>query len=314
MNKIILILITLIALSTYGQTKTENSDVHNVKTDKHINIPGTRLYIVPPEGFTIASTFVGLKKDDYSFFQVYDLVGGDYYTNAATFSKEKFEKKGAKVFDYKEFNMNGFPAKYIFMQGDPNAYAISLVFGDTTFSTMIMAVFPSTDDKTSEQVQNAIKTIFYDKNLKIDPFATASFTLDESKSIFKFSKASAGMFMYAIGGEDKKSFNDEPFVTVTEMPNDQAMTSKEISEMLVASLEKYGLTEKEFKNISTKDVNGYPAYEVEIYCNIQGKSSLLYQLIIAGKEKVIAIQGVVKSDFAINLREIRKLAKTVELK
>ncbi len=305
---------TCIALSACGQTKTEKKDIDNVKTEKHINIPGTRLYIVPPTGFTVATSFLGLQKGDNSAFQIYDLVGGNYYTNAATFSKEAFEQKGAKVFDYKVFKVNGFPAKYIFMQGDQNANAISLVFGDTTFSTMIMAIYPSTDDKTGEQIQNAIKTIYYDKNLKIDPFATASFTLDETKSIFKFSKSTSGMFMYSIGGVDKQSFNDEPFITVTTIPKDPSMNAKSISEMMVSSLEQYGLAEKDLKNISTSNVNGQSAYEVEVYGLMEGENSLIYQLIVTGQDKAIAIQGIVKSDFDNNLREIKNLAKTIKLK
>lgn len=314
MNKIILTLMTCIALSACGQTKIDKIDIENVKTEKHINIPGTRLYIIPPTDFKIATSFLGFQKGDNSAFQVYDLVGGNYYTNAATYSKEAFEKKGVKVFDYKELKVNGFPAKYIFMQGDPNTKTIGLVFGDTTFSTLIMAIYPSEDDKTYEQIQNAIKTIYYDRNLKIDPFATAAFTLDVSKSIFKFSKIASGMFMYSIGGVEKQSFNDEPFITVTKIPKDTTMNAKSISEMLVASVEKYGLTDKKLKNISTKKINGLVAYEVEVYGKIQGKTSLIYQLIVTKQDKAIAIQGVVKSDFDNNLREIKNLAKTIRIK
>lgn len=314
MNRIILTLMTFIALSACAQTKVANKDIENAKTDKHINIPGTRLYIVPPTGFKVATSFLGLQKGDSSAFQIYDLVGGNYYTNAATFSKEAFEQEGAKVFDYKELKVNGFPAKYIFMQGVPNTKAISLVFGDTTFSTMIMAIYPSSDDKTGEQIKNAIKTIYYDKNLKIDPFATATFTLDESQSIFKFSKSVSGMFMYSIDGVDEQSFNDEPFIIVTATPKDPSMNAKSISEMLVSNIEKYGLTDKELKNISTTDVNGQDAYEIEVYGKMQGENSLIYLLIVTGQDKAIAIQGIIKSDFENNLKEIKNLAKTIKFK
>ncbi|MFI5141407.1 MAG: hypothetical protein ACHQII_03525 [Bacteroidia bacterium] len=310
MRRIVFTLMTCITLLACGQTKKEEKDVSNTKTDKHINIPGTRLFIIPPKDFTIATSFIGLKKHDNSEIQIYDLVGGNYYTNAATFSKEKFEQKGAKVFEYKENKFNGFPAKYIFMQGDPNAKAISLVFGDTTFSTMIMAIYPSIDDKVGEEIQKAIQTIYYDKSLKIDPFATASFTLDENKSIFKFSKAASGMFMYTKDGVDKV----EPLIVLTTIPKDQAMTAKSISEMMVSKIEQYGLTDKQFKNISTANVNGQPAYEVEVYGKMQDKSCVLYQLVVTGQDKAITIQALVKSDFDNNLREIRNLAQTIKLK
>ncbi len=84
--------------------------------------------------------------------------------------------------------------------------------------------------------------------------------------------------------------------------------------MLVSSLEKYGLTEKVLKNISTTNVNGQLAYEVEVYGKMQGKSSLIYLLIVTGQDKAIVIQGIVKSDFDTNLKKIKNLAKTIKLK
>lgn len=314
MNRIILTLLTCMTLSVCGQKEAEKIANENVKTEKHVNIPGTRLYIVPPNGFKIATSFFGLQQGDNSAIQIYDLVGGNYYTNAATFSKEAFEQQGAKVFNYEESKFNGFPAKCIFMQGNPNSKTISMVFGDTTFSVMILAIYPSTDDKTGEQIQNAIKSIYYDKNLKVDPFASASFTLDETKSIFKFANSASGTFIYSIGGVDKQAYLDEPFITVTTVPKDPANSEKDIAEMLILGLENNGLTEKELKNISTANVNGQTAYEVEVYGKNQGLSNLIYILIVADQDKVVAIQGIVTSDFDTNLIEIKKLAKTIILK
>ena len=316
MNRAILtfILAFCTVLSVNAQTKTEGKDINNVKTDKHINIPGTRLYIIPPAGFKVATSFMGLEKGKSCSLQVFDLVGGDFYTNAATFSKKAFEKLGAKVLDYKEFKINGFPAKYVFMQSTVDVKNINFVFGDNTFSTMVAATFPSIDDKTAEQLQHAIKTIYYDKNLKNDPFATAAFTLNDSKSVFKFAKSSAGLFMYSIGGVDKQSYDNEPFIIVTTLPKDQSTTVKAVSEALVSGLERNGLTDKELKNISTKAVNGQPAYETEVYCKMEGKNSLIYQLVVAGKDKIVAIQGIAKSDFDRYLKEFKNLARTIKMK
>lgn len=314
MNKILWALITCISLSACVQTKTVNNDIDNVKTDKHINIPGTRLYIIPPKGFTIATSFPGIQKGNNSGIIIYDNVEGDYYTNAATFSEGAFKKQGITVYDFKELKVNGLPAKYILLQGKQNTMVIDLVFGDTTFSSMIMATYPSTDLKTGEQINEAIKSIYYDKNLKIDPFADISFTLDETKSIFKFSESALGMLLYSVGGTIKQPNDYEPIITVTTIPKDPSINAKRISETLVADLEKNGLIDTQLKNISTADVNGQLAYEVEVYGRMKGKSKLIYLLIVTGNEKAIAIQGIVSSDFEHNLKEIKNLARTIKLK
>ena len=306
-----------ITLSACGQKKTEIKDIDNVKTDQHINIPGTRLFIVPPPDFKIATSFVGLQKDDNALgqLQVYDYVGTNYYTNTETFDKGYFENIGLKFFEYKEFKVNDFPAKYVFgAQNDSNNNEISLFFGDSTFLSLIMVLYPSSDTQTGEEIQKSINTIFYDKNFKVDdPLAAAPFTLDESKSVFKFTKVKGGMFMYYIDGKEIESNNDEPRIIVVTLPNTNR-SPKNVSEDLLSDLREDMLTDEKLKNISTANVNGLPAYEVEIYGKLEGENSLIYQLIVYSTDKIIAIQGMAKSDLDNNLKEFKNLARTIKLK
>lgn len=283
-------------------------------TNARIEIPGSHLSIVPPAGFQLAAAFMGMQKGEYAGLQVFDVAGGNHYSNSATFTKEAFESKGAKVFEFKETTVNGFAAKYVVMQGEPTAKVIGLVFGDSTFSAMVMANYPATDAVTEADLQQAFKTIQYDKNKKIDPFATAPFTLNDSKSAFKFSKAASGVFIYSVGGVDTELLENQPFVTVTAMPTDNTMTAQTISELFIAKLQEYGLTDKQLKNESATPVNGYNTYEVEVYGTMEGKSSMIYQLVVTEKDKAVIIQGLAQADFSTHLSEIKKLAKTVQLK
>jgi len=308
MKNIILIVLMSVSLLSYGQ-KPKNID--NTLTEKHINIPGTRLYVIPPHGFEIATSFVGMQGDN-TVFQVLDLVEGDFYSNAATFCKKEFKKEGIKVFEYAEFKVNEFPAKYIHMQGNPDYKTISILFGDNTFSTMVMVYYASEQKETKKEIQKTIQTIYYDKNLQIDPLESVSFTLDDSISIFKFYKSTAGMFFYSIDG--KEDISTDGFILVSTIPMDETMTPQSVSEMFISSLEQKGLTVEEIKTPSIMDVNGYSAYEVETYGELSGKKCLIYHLIVAGEDKVIAIQGYAYSDFENNLNEFKKLAKTIKLK
>ncbi len=311
MKRIIYTLLFLSIFSNCGKEKINDNDINTTKTKRHINIPGTRVFIIPPSGFKIATSFTGLQKGDSAAIEVLEINGGNFYTNAATFSKETFEQKGIKVYDYKEFKINGYPAKYAEIQGSINKKGIGLIFGDTTFATMIMVQYPSEDTKTEEQVKKSLKTIYYDKNLKIDPLQTAPFTLDDSKSIFKFSTFSAGLYVYTLGGNPE---NEEPFIIVFSTPRDTNINEQNISLMMLASVEKYGFILKKFKNISTLIVNGQHAYEAEVSGKMKGKDALIYQLIVMGQDKAIIFEGYITSDFANNLREIKKLAKTIKLR
>lgn len=315
MKCIIILLMTFFAFSANGQHRPEIRKEDSWMTANHVNIPGTRLFIIPPAGFEIATSFTGLQKGEAAYIQIYDLVGGDYYTNAATFNSTAFEKEGAIVYDFKEYKIQGFPAKYILMGYDSTLKSISIVFGNTTFSTMITAVYAFNDDKTEQEIQSSLKTIYYKPHHIIDPLAAAAFTLDESKSTFKYSLLSAGMHVYSIGNSSEiKSTNDDPMIIVSTIPREPKMTPKNIVEIYEKKIDQYGFSDKESKNISTENVNGYPAYEMEVYGKLNGAKTLLYYLIVMGPDKTIVMQGVIKSNFEEHLKEMKKLVKTIQLK
>ena len=205
---LILAFFSCLTVASCGQTSNKGfpNEIKTTKLATQINIPGTRVFIVPPEGFRLSTTLPAIEKGNSGLVQTMDLVGGSFYTNAATFSKEKFEQRGIKVFEYKELKLNGFPAKFAFIQGDPQTKVYNLVFGDSTFSTMVMGVFATNDTKTGEQVRQAILSIYYDKAKQVDPFATALFKLDDRRSTFKFAKFAASMYMYYIGGIKERFF------------------------------------------------------------------------------------------------------------
>lgn len=307
----------LVFLTACGQTTNTNKindDIKNTKTNKHVNIPGTRLYIIPPPNFKVASTFIGLQKGETSMFNIYDLVGGNINTNAATFSKAEFERQGAKVFDFKEIKVNDFPAKYIHMQGDANAKAYSIVFGDTTFTTMVMTIYPVADEKTGNEIINSLNTIYYDKKKKVDPFETANFSLDDKVSKFKFFQYNANLYIYSIDGIENKEDKDTPIVLVSQFPKDNTMTPKSIAEMMINKIQQYGLTNPEIKNTTTDKINGYETYQTEVYGQMQGKHSLLFYCVVTKGDKAIIIQGISKKNIQINLEEFKKMANTVKIK
>lgn len=306
---------------SYGQTTVrdtgeivveETSDIVNVKTDKHVNIPGTRIYFMPKFDFKPATSYTGYEKTKGQGIQVMDLIGGNYYTNTATFTKEAFEKKGIRVIEFKEIKVNNFAAKYVELLPDKTHGAFEIVFGDSTFSTMVTAIYDATDFNTRSEIRQELYTIYYDKNMKVDPFATAAFTLDESTSIFKFASFSAGTFVYSIGGA-KDTLGDQPFITVTTVPKD-TFSAKGLSKECVLSLTKYGLTTKYVQNSPDNTINGMPAYETEISGVMKDKVSLIYQLVVLGKEKAVILQGLIPKDFAKNEKEIKKFARTIKMK
>lgn len=311
-----LYLILLFSATAFGQGAPAkiNAHIQSTKTSKHINIPGTRVYIIPPPDFTVAEAFVGLTKNGQSVFNIYDLPGGSFYTNAATFSREKFEGQGIHVFSYEELKVNSYPAKFIVMQGRQSTKTFGLVFGDATFSTMIIAAYPESDDATGKQIIASLNSIYYDKSRKVDPFETARFSLDDKNSKFKFLQFSANVYTYTVGGVDVTVGSNEPFAVVTQMPADPGTDPSEIAKLMMSNLQNKGFTNAEITNASTNQINGYKAYEAAVYGQMSGKKAVIYECVVTDGNKAIAIQGIATSDFENNVQEFKKLAHTIRFK
>lgn len=326
MNIRILLVAMLVFVTSCSETIKEKNTEKNIeavasqeeftinkKTSKHINIPGTRLFIIPPKGFNVSKSMSGLEKGDIGI-QVFDLIGGDFNTNAKTYSKEAFEASGVKVYEYKELKVNEYPAKYAVVEGENNLKGINLVFGDDSFSAMVIAMFPASDNSVGAELKKALQTIYYDKDFTIDPLATAQFTLDENISKFKFAKAAANVLLYSIDGVDKESYGDEPIVIVGTLPIDGSMTLRSTAERLISSLEEKGLKVSGIKNKSTKVVGDVRSYEIDVHGSMKGQNIIMYMLVAVDYDKVITLQGMIRSDFKENLKEVKKLASSLKLK
>ena len=315
MKYLLIATLLLIVLPTAGQTSSkDNLIISNQKTAKHINIPGTKLFMIPPDDFSIATAFTGLEKGQNALIQVYDLVGGNFYSNADKFSKERFQQSGATVFDYQEMTINGFPAKYIHMQADPDKKAYSLVFGDESFSVMIMALYTQKDGRTEEQIKKSLLSATYQKDLPIDPFAAAAFELDDSNTKFKFAKSAANMFIYSVNGIDNPDTNRDSIMLVLPVPTDSSMTAKSISEQMVGSLKSNGLSDAKIISTSDDALNDYSAYQIKIEGVMNGNpSKLLVQTVTHGNNAVV-FEGFLKEKSSAVIEDFEALIATLKMK
>jgi hypothetical protein len=283
------------------------------QADGHVRIPGTRLSIIPPAQFALTHFFTGfLKTDGSAVIQVYDLTDGDYYTDVKSFSKEQLESKGAKVLVIKPLQVDGFPGKFCYMEGDSSKRIMALIFGDSTFSTTLIGLYPDTALAIGQQIRNAYASISYRKTQVTNPFETAPFWLDTSASPFRFAQYNKPLFIYSLDG--KEPAQGSPFLTVTPYPRKEGTSLQDISESLIVKEMQHGLTSPTLKNISFDSLGNYAAYEVEIDCRLGEEEGVIYQLIVASKNNTIVIEGMASSAFDENVKIFRALAHTVKIR
>lgn len=306
-------LIICTTLSSCAQKNENSKNITTVKSEKHINIPGTRLFMIPPVGFEISKSFIGLQKGDNYLIQIYDLDGGNFYSNAKNVSKKAFEDQGMKVLEYSEFQLNGYPVKYLHVKGLNNIMSHQFIFGDSTFSVMALGAYPIGQEENGKKIKESIFTMFYDKNTVVDPMATALFSVDDSKSKFKFHQSSSNVFMYSIDGK-KNTDRFSPMVLISQLPKEQNMTFEGVSEVLINGLEQSGFIMKDVESQEMKSVNGKEAYEKVFYGYLNGKKVKIYYLILMTSDQCVSFSGLTYSDNENNLNEFKKLSETLKIK
>lgn len=301
MKNLILTILSFFFLSSCGQ----------IKDSEKILVPGTRIYIEKPESFELATDFIGFESDK-GVIMFMDLYGGNYYTQSVNYTKENFERGNVKVFDFKEFTLNGYSAKLVVFEGDINTKIIGLIFGEEDFSVSINA---RVVNEKVDFIKKKLLTIEYDKNRIVGAFEAAFFELDDSESIYKHSMTNSNLFLYTKNGVKKDNFMNESTYLVTQTPLDSPeIQPKQLFEIHLSSLVNNGLIMSERISSNKEKLNGFKCYEELITGILNGKETHIIMTSVVFKSRGVIISGVANDDFELTLKEFEKLTRTLKMK
>ncbi len=279
-----------------------------------VNIPGTRVSIVPPTGYKISKNFKGIEKTKDLQIKVYDPYNTNYYKYAQTFTRASLENGGSEVQDYKKLSISGFPAKYAALQNNSGAKTVYLVFGDSTFSVMLIASCPANSDSAQQQLKTALLSVTYSKTLKGDPFAGAFFNINDTNSDYRFAKCKNDFYIFTSKGAAIQDYSGESIVSVLPFTSEYTVGDETIARAIINSYEQYGITDTKTKKETEVQIGSINAMEAEVNAKIDNKKAVLYRLTLVSGKQAILILGIATSDFEKNMDEFRSLAKTLKFK
>jgi hypothetical protein len=288
-------------------------EVNNIKTDKHINIEGTRLYIIPPKDFVQGGGIVGFHKDKKAFIQVVGVLGGDFYKNAATFNKLGLQKEGLTVTDFQYIKIQEYSGRFAEVKVPNINQGFLIVFGDTTLSVSISSVIPVGEEKYINEILNSLKSIYYDRNLKLGN-SNKDFECNDKNTLFKFAKNVANLSIYSINGIAKETYGDEPIIMITPMPKGESTTLEQVAAQFVSKFEKYGHKEIKWSNKRNFKRNNQDVFEFELTSKLNNNDSNSYFQIVGNQEKAIVIFCASSNEYIKYLQDFKELANSVRLK
>ena len=279
-----------------------------------VNIPGTRLSIIPPAGYKLSKSFKGLEKSKDVFIKVYDPFNTNYVKYAQTFTRESLENGGSEVQEYKKTTVSGLPAKFAALQNNSGGKSYFLVFGDSSFSVMLVGACPANRDTDELQLKAALMSVTYSKSMKMDPLAGTFFNLDDKNSSYRFAKCKNDFYIYSDNGVVTDKYSGESIISVLPFTSEYTMGDETIARAILSSYQQYGITEPKTKKETQVQVGALNAMEAEINAKVDNKKAVIYRLTLVDGKKAILIMGIATSDFDKNMDSFRNLAHTAKFK
>jgi hypothetical protein len=275
-------------------------------------IVGTHISILPIKGYKPATSFYGLQRDSVTGIQVYDYTNRNYFESIVGFDEAGLKAKGANIYSYKQLSIDGYNARYAVMQGDTGVKVATLLFGDSSFTAILVAAYAQNDVALEKQVEQSLLAAKYNKKAKVDPFALSAFKLNDANSTYKYAKnAGDNMYLYALNGEVKDSYMSESSLTAMAINSDSPLNAEELVKQVLEDMKKYGLNEAVTTYQSSKTINGYTAFELITYGNVAREKHAVYHMAVVKGNRGFIVQGVAVSDFETTIQQFEQLAHTV---
>lgn len=281
-------------------------------------LPGTRIFVIPPEKYQLVQQLIRFQKNDSTFLQAYEIPGSsfDLQQLKAQFEQNRKSGKLAKEYYQKELQFGTYDAVFIYGPGNiPNREQMLLAFGDRNFSIMAVGELPSNDRIAREELVKALLTVYVDTAIIADPSALATYSLNVSGTDFEYVGNVSQSYFYNYRGkplDNADEFANQIFVSTLPAQTHQAL--KEFGQSMIERYRTNGMVipkyaEREFT------LNGNYAYEIKWEGNYKGRKNSVYQIVTTnGTTSSALFLGSAYDDIQTLMEQIKQAASTLRLK
>lgn len=312
---LILLCLTAWSISSCSDQRPELNEIRSKKTIRHFNIGGTRLFILPPKGFTIATDFVGLIKNRDCTMEVIESKAQNFRSVFSAYDDKVFTKQGKKILESKRIRVNEYAGKLIVTPGKfENTETLYLLFGDNSFSVLVTANYETVEKKTREEIYNSLKTIYFDPNFNSELSIHSAYSFSDETSGYKFCEKMGQFDLYTMDGKLKSLTSQEPAIMVTALKQLGSVKLENIAEMNRFSLEKQGTQDLQVSEVSNNAINNYETLSRMVSFKLGGISKTSYQAFIKKGDLVIVIQGIVLDKDLDKLEEIKRFTSSINIR
>lgn len=311
-------LLTFIALISIHVTVAQK-EITTTKTADHIQVPGTKFFLIPPPDFTNATNFQGFQQMHSGSSIMVMEVPGPFSEASTGFTAEALKTKGVILKKKEVLKINGFEGMLIRAEQFANGidyFKYILTFGNEQTSYMLMATFPQKVKFLEKEMLESLYSVVYEAELTVDPLSAISFSIDTEGTKLQFAKSISGMLSYTVDGKLPTASDDKTnFIVGISYASVQSIDKKLTALNRVKQLP-YNDLKIADNGVSEIEIDGISGYEIvaEGTNSVTGAKDLVYQVMLFSDNGYYMLVGIAKADFETNLVLFKQIAKTFERK
>lgn len=169
-----------------------------------VPIRGTHCSLVPPDSFEVADRFSGFQHAKYHATIMVNELPAPYHLIVEGFSAEALQAKGMTLISKETIDFNSSKASFLRLTQQFNGSSIAkqiLVFGDSSQSVIVMAMYPESSVLLAPILQKALLSTIYHSESNPDLLSAVNFSINTDGTEFRPTKLMAGALLYTIDGK-----------------------------------------------------------------------------------------------------------------
>ncbi|WP_432670966.1 hypothetical protein [Flavobacterium sp. SM2513] len=313
MIKTTYLLFTLLcSISIFGQTT-----ITTTITPQHQEIYGSKISIIAPKEFAIATSFLGFQQAETNSSVLIMDIPGPFAEVSKGLTKENLLKQGVQVETIESVILNGVPG--VLITAEQTAYDVvfrkySLAFGTDKESILINGIAPKGNLELEQAVKDALLSTVYHADKVLTPLDSVDFEISTEGTDFVFAKSMSNMLVYNRDGKIPSETDDKASLVVA-----KAFSKVEIADKKEFATNRIKMLPVQITKINAVVpivVHGLSGYEItaEGVDRKTGKKEQAYQVMLFVDKSYYILFGSSEADFENNLRLFKKLIRTFKLK
>jgi len=314
MIKRIIITTLLLSISLIGFGQELPKD----KSENHVQINGTNIFMIPPDSFEPSSNFKGFQNpmDQTSMIMSME-IPGPYSEVIKGFNFEMLKTRGMELKAKKEIRVAEFNGMLIELDQSANGMIFSkliLIYGDEKSNTLINGVYLKDSLQLGEKIKASILTTIVDSETESNPREALNYSLNESVGSLKFHSVMGNGILFnrdlktPTESDDKATlFTDQSFAKV-EVENKKLFC--------ISRLKKYPddysvIPSKGINEIELDNLNGFELFAK----NNDKENEEMYQVILFDENGgYYLFVGTYKAESKKAISDIKNIVQTFNRK